>query len=259
MSLPGGQPVQSIALVRHLVPTTYERALRSKRWADNSRRICYAATWKKGKIIMHTNHGRTDRASWEQRYVDGEIPWDTGKPDDHLRRAIAEYGVRPSKVLEIGCGTGTNAIWLAGQGFVVTGLDLSPTAIAQAETKVAAAGVQCRFFTADFLKEQVPGAPFDFVFDRGCFHIFGEVEERLHFATQVSRKLAPEGLWCSLIGSTDGPPRDHGPPRRSAAEIVASVEPSFEILELRSTAFDEDRHRHARAWLLVARRRSVPA
>jgi hypothetical protein len=62
-------------------------------------------------------------------------------------------------------------------------------------------------------------------------------------------------LWHSLIGSTDGPPRDSGPPRRSATEIVASVEPHFEILDLQSTSFDQGSHSHARAWVLVARRR----
>ncbi|MGA7303523.1 MAG: hypothetical protein WBW88_01565, partial [Rhodothermales bacterium] len=66
---------------------------------------------------------------------------------------------------------------------------------------------------------------------------------------------APEARWHSLIGSTDGPPRDSGPPRRSAAEIIAAVEPHFEILQLRSTVFDQGDHREARAWVLVARRR----
>jgi SAM-dependent methyltransferase len=196
-----------------------------------------------------------ERARWEQRYVDDELPWDSGKPDLYLRRVIEEHSVKPGKALEIGCGTGTNLIWLAEHGFTMTGLDLSQTAIAKAEAKVAVVGVNCRLFNGDFLVDQVPGAPFEFVYDRGCWHSFDGAEERSCFASRVGNLLAPEGMWHSLIGSTDGPPRDTGPPRRSAAEIALAVEPHFEILELRSTLFDQENHNQARAWVLVARRR----
>jgi methyl halide transferase len=198
-----------------------------------------------------------DRASWDQRYADDALPWDSGEPDLHLRGVVEEHSVKTGKALEIGCGTGTNAIWLAERGFEVTGLDLSHNAIARAEAKAKAAGVNCHFFAADFLADQIPGAPYDFVYDRGCFHVFDSDEERSRFASRVGELLAPEGIWHSLIGSTDGPPRDTGPPRHSATEIVVAVEPHFEILELRSTTFDQKSHNQARAWVLLARRRAV--
>lgn len=198
-----------------------------------------------------------DRAGWDQRYVDEELPWDSGEPDAHLRRVIAEHGIKPGKGLEIGCGTGTNLIWLAKHGFEMTGLDISQTAIAMARAKVAAAGVNCLLLVRDFLVDEVPGAPFEFVYDRGCLHVFDGADERSQFASRVADLLEPEGIWHSLIGSTDGPPRDTGPPRRSAAEIVAAVEPHFEILQLRSTVFDQGAHSEARAWVLVARRRAL--
>jgi len=196
-----------------------------------------------------------DRAHWEQRYVDGDLPWDSGKPDMHLRRVIDKHDIRPGKGLEIGCGTGTNSIWLAERGFEMTGLDLSPTAIARAKEKATAARADCRFLVGDFLVDEIPGAAFDFVYDRGCLHVFDDAGERERFASRIEELLLPGGLWHSLIGSTDGPPRDSGPPRRSAAEIVAAIEPHFEILEVTSTTFDEEDHRLARAWVLVARRR----
>lgn len=198
-----------------------------------------------------------DSASWDKRYVDNELPWDSGKPDEHLAAVIDAHGIKPGKALEIGCGTGTNSIWLAQQGFKVTGTDISPTAIARAEEKAAAAKVTCRFLVNDFMVDQAPGAPFDLVYDRGCLHVFEGHEELSRFASRVRNVLAAEGIWHSLIGSTDGPPRDTGPPRQSATDIVAAVEPYFEILELRSTAFDNEDHRHARAWVLVARRRET--
>ncbi len=197
----------------------------------------------------------TDSASWDKRYVEGELPWDSGKPDLHLAGVIEAHGIKPGKALEIGCGTGTNSIWLAQHGFDVTGMDISQTAIARAGEKASAAGVTCHLFAGNFMVDQVPGAPFDFVYDRGCLHVFQGNEELSRFASRVGDVLTPEGMWHSLIGSIDGPPRDTGPPRHSATEIVAAAEPRFEILELRSTTFDNESHRHIRAWVLVARRR----
>jgi SAM-dependent methyltransferase len=133
-----------------------------------------------------------------------------------LQAVVEAHHIRPGKALEIGCGTGTNAIWLAGKGFEVTGLDLSMIAIAKA--KVSAAGVHCQLKVGDFLVEPVAGAPIDFVYDRGCLHVFDTAEDRARFAARVGGLLAPDGIWHSLIGSTDGSPvtpvrRGEAPPR----------------------------------------------
>jgi methyl halide transferase len=93
------------------------------------------------------------------------------------------------------------------------------------------------------------------VFDRGCFHVFDEPGERQRFAAQVAAALTPGGVWLSLVGSTEGPPREVGPPRRSACEVALAIEPALEIVELRSAAFRED----AKAWFCVSRKRTIPA
>ena len=198
-----------------------------------------------------------DPASWNDRYTDGALPWDTGVPDSHLSDVLDDYSISPGPALEVGCGTGTNVIWLAKHGFQVTGIDLSPVAIKRAKAKVAHAGVDSRLLSGDFLVTQIRGGPFEFVYDRGCFHVFGEAADRARYAERVAGLLSPEGIWHSLIGSTDGPPRDSGPPRHSALDIAKAVEPHFEILELRSTVFDSLQHGDKRAWLLVARRRTT--
>jgi SAM-dependent methyltransferase len=205
---------------------------------------------------MKEDNRPRDRESWEKRYTEGNLPWDSDKPDIHLPQVIKANNVKLGKALEVGCGTGTNAIWLAKHGFEVIGMDISQTAIAKAKKKVASAGVNSQLFVGDFLVDQVPGAPFNFIYDRGCFHVFDQSEELSRFASRVEELLAPEGIWYSLIGSTDGPPRDTGPPRHSATEIVAAVESYFEIIELRSTTFDRESHSQIRAWVLVAQRRS---
>ncbi len=193
--------------------------------------------------------------SWNESYAAGQPPWDTAQPEPLLVEFVTSGGVTPTRALEIGAGTGTNAIWLAERGVNVLGVDISPLAIERAQAKLEGGATGCRFATWDFLAAPPPEGPFQFVFDRGCFHVFDELDERQRFATQVAAALAPRGLWLSLIGSTEGEPRDVGPPRRSAREVILTIEPVLEIVELRSAAFRGD----AKAWFCLSRQRTVPA
>ena len=194
--------------------------------------------------------------SWDESYASGEPPWDTGQPEPLLVELVTSGGVAPGRTLEIGAGTGTNAIWLAERGFDVLGVDVSSLAVDKARAKMEGRDLRCRFAILDFLAARAPNGPFDFVFDRGCFHVFDEPEERTRFAAHVATALAPEGLWLSAIGSTEGEPRDVGPPRRSAREVVLAIEPALEIIELRSAQF---RGNGAKAWFCLSRRRAIPA
>lgn len=206
---------------------------------------------------------------WNKRYQTGETPWDTGEPDRHLVATVSSHGIKPGRALEIGCGTGTNALWLAEQGFDVLGVDVSPDAIAAARAKAAAVDApegslagrvgRCTFAVLDILADELPAASFDMVFDRGCFHIFDDHADRVRFAERVAGQLVGDGRWLSLIGSTEGPARDHGPPRRSVSEICAAIEPHVEIIELRAVTFDAELPSPARAWCCLAARRTVAA
>jgi SAM-dependent methyltransferase len=194
--------------------------------------------------------------SWNERYASGELPWDTGQPEPLLLEFVNLDGVAAGRTLEVGAGTGTNAIWLAERGFDVLGLDVSSLAVDRANAKIAGRDLRCRFATFDFLAAPAPDGPFHFVFDRGCFHVFDEPEERACFAAHVAAVLAPGGLWLSLIGSTEGPARDVGPPRRSAQEVVMAIEPALEIVELRSAEF---LGHDAKPWFCLSRPRMMPA
>lgn len=130
---------------------------------------------------------------WDARYVSGDLPWDTGVPDPHLIELVESGVLTLGRALEVGCGTGTNAIWLAERGFEVVGVDLSPAAIEEASSRCDAVSVDVRFAVLDFLASEVPGGPFDLVFDRQVFHVFGADELRTQFTRQVARSLAPGG------------------------------------------------------------------
>lgn len=71
----------------------------------------------------------------------------------------------------------------------------------------------------------------------------------------IWKHLIPGEYWFSLIGSTDGPDIIHGPPRRSALEIVSAVKGWFEILLLKATHFDSRHPEPPRAWACLMRRR----
>lgn len=197
----------------------------------------------------------TPHPSWNESYASGQPPWDTGQPEPLLIEFVTSGGIAPVPALEIGAGTGTNAIWLAEHGFEVLGIDVSPLAVEKARAKIKKRALGCRFAALDFLAAPPPGGPFQFVFDRGCFHVFEQPDERQRFAAHVAAALAPGGLWLSIIGSTEGPRGDVGPPRRSALEVILAVEPVLEIVELRSAEF---RDHGAKAWFCLSRRRAAP-
>jgi SAM-dependent methyltransferase len=194
--------------------------------------------------------------SWNDSYASGEpLPWDSGTPDPMLVEMIESRVIAPGRTLEVGCGTGTNAIYLAQHAFEVVGVDISPLAV---ERACAKANGRCRFETVDFLNQAVPGRPFQFVFDRGCFHTFDEDHERVRFAENVAAALVDGGIWLSLIGSTEGPSREIGPPRRTAREVMNAIEPSLEIVQLRSREFGVCGEQ-LKAWLCLSRKRLIPA
>ena len=183
------------------------------------------------------------------------MPWDTGMPDEQLVELIESGAIKPGRALEIGCGTGTNAIYLAQHGFNVFGLDISEIAVNMARTK---ANGLCRFAVADFLTAPPAGGPFDFVFDRGCFHAFDDESDRTRFAQNVAGGLVEGGVWLSLIGSTEGPAREEGPPRRSARDVMNAIEPWLEIVQFRSSEFTVY-EQGLKSWLCVSRKRAIPA
>lgn len=165
-----------------------------------------------------------EKHEWEKRYEQKRTPWDTGRPDSHLVQLIATWPNTGGRVLEIGCGSGTNAVWLAGRGFQVTGMDISSGAIELAKQRAEQSGAECCFIADDFLARQANGT-FELLFDRGCFHCMGTDERRNLFVSHAAACLEPGGLWFSLLGNSDQHSRwkEKGRPgfqRRKSAPVL---------------------------------------
>ena len=199
---------------------------------------------------------------WNESYAGDFIPWDSGEPDPHLVQAVQQGLIPRGRALEIGCGTGTNAVWLAQQGYEVAASDIAARAIELARAKAKAAAVtRCTFEARDFLAGEPLRDTAQFVFDRGTFHVFDEAAQQTEFASRVAGLLAPEGVWLSLIGSTEGGAREMGPPRRSARDIVNAIEPFLELVAMRAIEFPPvpGDPRPPRAWSCLWRRRTASA
>ncbi len=176
--------------------------------------------------------------NWNERYATKDTPWDSGRPSLELQRVLEEHRIEPCNVLEIGCGTGTNAVFLASQGFSVTALDISSLAIEQARARAAEAGVSVDFQAADLLAPMTLNRTFPFVFDRGFYH--GIRRENLSgFLDTLEGVTAPGSLYLVLAGNANDPgDPEIGPPRVHAHEICGELNRLFELINLREFTFD---------------------
>lgn len=177
--------------------------------------------------------------NWDERYkTGGELPWDSGIRSRELARVLKEKGIAPCRAVELGCGTGTNAVFLAEQGFEVTAIDLSPTAIDLARKRAESAGVQVQFFAADLADLKLDLKPFDFIFDRGCFHCVRQ--DNLEGFRETLKKLSQPGTrYLLLTGNANEQNEHEGPPRLHEHEIRADLEDLFEIEFIREMRFED--------------------
>jgi SAM-dependent methyltransferase len=100
------------------------------------------------------------QAEWDRRYSDSEQLW-SGRPNGALVAEVA--GLTPGRVLDVGCGEGADAVWLAGRGWEVTALEVSGVALERAARHAAEAGVDVRWVHAGLVEAALPAASFDLV------------------------------------------------------------------------------------------------
>lgn len=127
-----------------------------------------------------------------------EIPWNIETPPDALVELVQSGKVQPCKTIDLGCGAGNYAIYLTSQGFDVTGVDSSPTAIKIATENAQKRGVRCRFIVADLLGDlHEIKETFDFGYDWEFLHqIFPE--DRVKYVKNVYNILNPGAQYLSV-------------------------------------------------------------
>ena len=132
---------------------------------------------------------------WNDAYkevIGLDAPWESQGPSPFLIRLLAEGYVKSGKALDVGCGFGTNSIFLAQKGFTVVGIDLATKATRLAAERAKQGNAAVEFRAVDFFEYQNPEL-FDFVFDRGFFHVLEQNQREAYFK-KVSSLLKSSGL-----------------------------------------------------------------
>jgi len=161
-------------------------------------------------VLPHGPDGIGLLERWDRAYRDGkQPPWDTGQPAPDLKQAVENGDLKPCRTVVLGCGSGTNAIYLASKGFDVTAIDVAPTALGIAQAKAEKAGVSVCWVLADVLA--LPEVePFELIFDRGCYHNVRYVDAA-GFVESTLTLSRPGTQFLLLSLNRDGPPgvREH--------------------------------------------------
>ncbi|HEV2137565.1 MAG TPA: methyltransferase domain-containing protein [Nitrososphaerales archaeon] len=178
----------------------------------------------------------------------GVPPWDIGRPQAEFVK-LAEEGKVVGDVIDIGCGTGENAMMFASKGHKVLGVDSSPLAIQKANATAKKRNSSAEFMVADALDLPSIGKKFDAAIDCGLFHVFSD-SERGPFAKSLREVLNPERSYFMLCFS-DREPSDWGGPRRvTKEEIRTTFSSGWRVDWIRSARFESKYHHDGGyAWL----------
>jgi 2-polyprenyl-3-methyl-5-hydroxy-6-metoxy-1,4-benzoquinol methylase len=210
-------------------------------------------------VLPHGPEGRRLLELWDADYRGPHPPiWDIGHAADELERVIGSGQIRACRALDLCCGSGNDAIYLARQGFDVTAMDVAPTALSQAQEKAQRAGVSVRWLLADVLAPPKL-QPFDFLYDRGCYHVVRD--QNLAAYLETLQHVSRPGTQLLLLASKRG---DH--PEEDGSTGVTEEELDFDFLPL----FDLEWRREYRleanragalgppGWSVLLRRKAQP-
>lgn len=184
------------------------------------------------------------RERFETAYQ-GTAPWDIPGPQPAFVKLQEENEIRGS-VLDAGCGTGENALYLAGQGHEVWGVDFVPVAVERAREKAQTRGLTVRFEIGDALELGRIGRTFDNVIDCGLFHTFSD-EDRPRYVAGLRAVLRPGGRVHLLCFSELEPP-GQGPRRVTQQELRDTFFQGWNIVAIRETRFQTTDHAEARTF-----------
>jgi len=167
-------------------------------------------------------------------------PWDTNQTPPEVLEFIEQNS--PGRALDLGCGTGTNAIRLAGNGWQVIGVDFVRKAIRTAQQKAQHADVVVDFRVGDVTKLTGIVGPFDFILDIGCYHNLS-VEGMKTYRHNLNRLLKVGGIFMLYAFFREGDSTS------GSGVVAADLEAFSTQLELVSRADGFDRGHRSSVWL----------
>ena len=187
-----------------------------------------------------------DDRGFDEMYA-GVPPWDIGRAQPEVVR-IAAAGGFAEPVIDVGCGTGENALELASRGLEVLGIDASPRAIGAAEAKASERGLPAEFLVADALDLGSLGRRFRTALDCGVFHVFDDPERPVYVASLAS--ALERGGVLHLLCFSDRQPGSFGPRRVTQQELKHSFADGWDVSEIVATTFVTNLPElQAQAWL----------
>lgn len=194
-----------------------------------------------------------------------DIPWNIARPPVPLVELVERGTVTPCRTIDFGCGAGNYAIYLAGRGFEVTGVDISEAAVELARRNARERGAQCQFVVADMVADPPePGERFSFGYDWEVLHHIA-FEDRAQYAENVHSLLHPGARYLSVCFSErssqfggEGKVRETSIGTvlyfSSEDEIAQLYEPYFIIDDLRTMEVAGRRGTHHAVYGLMRRR-----
>ena len=177
--------------------------------------------------------GPPDQRGFDEMYA-GVPPWDIGRAQPEVVR-IADAGGFDEPVIDVGCGTGENALELASRGLDVLGIDASPRAIETAKVKSSERGSSAEFLLADALDLGSLGRRFKSTLDCGVFHVF-EDRERPVYVASLGAVLELGGV-LHLLCFSDLQPGSFGPRRVTQQELRDSFADGWDVVEIVAATF----------------------
>jgi len=176
--------------------------------------------------------------TWDDYYKNEKIekmPWYNEKLDFDLEDELIARQLNNGIFLDLGTGPGTQAIELAKKGFVVVGSDIAETVIKRNKSMYENKYQNIRFVVDNILESDFKDNYFDYIFDRGCFHVFSE-EDRPKYYNQIKRILKQKGIFFLKCFSIDEPMKD-GPYRFSHNDIHNIFSKNFQINKIKKTVY----------------------
>ena len=180
-----------------------------------------------------------------------QLNWTSGTASPELVDLVYKGKIKKgSKIMELGCGLGAEAIFMAARGMNVTAIDLSEDALSAAKKIADCYGVSVNWKVANVLEDDLGDEQYDVITDQGCYHHM-EPEEKTVYLEQVVKHLKPGGMFVLRCFSDKFPPGGQ-PKRISSDDMIATFHKDFvlEHMEL-VLSFSSDRFDKPLGWFTV--------